>query len=46
MELIGDLSLAELFTMSDKIGDKYLTDEEIRERNAKYDAVIDDLLDN
>lgn len=38
--MFDDLSLGGLFAMADKIGDKYLTDDEMAERNAKYDAVL------
>ena len=36
-----DLSLADLFTESDRIGDKYLTDEEIESRDRDLGQEID-----
>ena len=36
-----DLSLADLFTESDRIGDKYLTDEEIETRDRDLGQEID-----
>lgn len=42
MELteLDDLSLAELFTLSDEIGDKYLTEDEIAERDRELAEAI------
>ena len=37
-----ELTLAELFAMSDQIGDKYLTQTEIDERNASLSSLDDE----
>jgi hypothetical protein len=39
---MSDLSLSALFALSDEIGDKYLTDEEIAQRDAALAAVADE----
>jgi hypothetical protein len=39
---MSDLSLSALFALSDEIGDKYLTDEEIAERDAALASVADE----
>ena len=38
---LTDLSLADLFTESDRIGDKYLTDDEIETRDRDLGQEID-----
>ena len=39
--MYDDLTLSALFTLSDEIGDKYLTDEEIIERDAALAETAD-----
>lgn len=44
---LDDLNLSQLFALSDEIGDKYLTEEEVVERNTILDAAyeaIDDTI--
>ena len=39
----NDLSLAELFAESDRVGDKYLTDNEIKTRDEDLAAALSEL---
>ena len=40
--LSSDISLADLFNLSDEIGDKYLTPDEVEDRTVKLQAVYEE----